>query len=113
MLIPSMLVQPYVENAIWHGLLHKETGGLLSVSVKTVNDNMLECTIEDNGIGRARASALKSKSATSNKSLGMQLTEERINILNQQTSLNGSIQIIDLQNGGQASGTRVIVSIPI
>ena len=112
--VPPLIIQPYVENAIWHGLLHKETGGMLSIAVKTTNDNMLQCTIEDNGIGRARASELKSKSATANKSLGMKLTEERITMLNQYASLNASIHIIDLENStGEATGTKVILTIPV
>ncbi|MEO6721564.1 MAG: histidine kinase [Ferruginibacter sp.] len=112
--VPPLIIQPYVENAIWHGLLHKESGGKLTVDIKTINDNMLQCTIEDNGIGRAKASELKSKSAPSNKSLGMKLTEERINILNQYASMNASIKIIDLtNNAGEASGTKVILAIPI
>ena len=111
--VPPMIIQPYVENAIWHGLLHKETGGRLSITVKKTNDNMLQCIIEDNGIGRARANELKSKSATANKSLGMKLTEERISMLNKYASLNASIEIVDLINDNEATGTKVILTIPI
>jgi sensor histidine kinase YesM len=112
--VPPLIIQPYVENAIWHGLLHKETDGRLSVYVKKTNDNMLQCTIEDNGIGRDKAMEMKSKSANANKSLGMKLTEERISMLNQYTALNASIQIVDITNSnGEATGTRVILKIPI
>jgi len=112
--VPPLIIQPYVENAIWHGLLHKESGGHLSIFVKKTNDNLLQCIIEDNGIGRIRANELKSKSATANKSLGMRLTEERLNMLNQYTSLNASIHIDDLKNDNdEARGTRVILTIPI
>jgi len=112
--VPPLIIQPYVENAIWHGLLHKESGGHLSIFVKKTNDNLLQCIIEDNGIGRIRANELKSKSATANKSLGMRLTEERLSMLNQYTSLNASIHIDDLKNDNdEARGTRVILTIPI
>jgi len=112
--VPPLIIQPYVENAIWHGLLHREAGGRLLVAISTTNDNMLQCVVEDNGIGRARAKELKSKSATNNKSLGMKLTEERINMLNQYTSLDASIRIIDLENdAGEAAGTKVILTIPV
>jgi sensor histidine kinase YesM len=112
--VPPLIIQPYVENAIWHGLLHKETDGKLFISVKKTNDNMLQCTIEDNGIGRSKAVEIKSKSANANKSLGMKLTEERISMLNQYTSLNASIEIIDLAGStGEAIGTKVILKIPI
>lgn len=112
--VPPLIMQPYVENAIWHGLLHKEQGGRLSVTIKKIKEDMLQCTIEDNGIGRKRANELKSKSATNNKSLGMKLTEERIVMLNQYASLHASISIIDLENErGEATGTKVILNIPV
>jgi len=112
--VPPLIIQPYVENAIWHGLLHKEAGGRLTIGIKMTSENMLQCTIEDNGIGRKRANELKSKSATNNKSLGMKLTEERIIMLNQYTSLNASISILDLENDSrEATGTKVILTIPV
>jgi sensor histidine kinase YesM len=112
--VPPLIIQPYVENAIWHGLLHKASDGRLLILVKKTNENMLQCIIEDNGVGRSRAMELKSKSANSNKSMGMKLTEERLNMLNQNTSLNASIEIIDLYDvHGQGAGTKVIVTIPI
>ncbi len=111
--VPPLIIQPYVENAIWHGLLHKETGGHLAIDVKLVNDSMLECTIEDNGVGRDKASELKSKSATTRKSLGMQLTESRISLLNKHAQLNASVEIIDLKAGDHPSGTKVILKIPV
>ncbi len=112
--VPPLIIQPYVENAIWHGLLHKESSGWLAISVMKSNDNMLQCTIEDNGIGRKKAKEMKSKSANANKSLGMKLTQERISMLNQHTSLNASIQIIDLaDSNGEPTGTKVILKIPI
>ncbi len=112
--VPPLIIQPYVENAIWHGLLHKETNGHLSVRVCMCSETMLEVVIEDNGIGREKARELKSKTATSRKSLGMQLTENRLSLLNKHAELNASIEIIDLQNGGsEALGTKVILKIPV
>jgi ligand-binding sensor domain-containing protein/putative methionine-R-sulfoxide reductase with GAF domain len=112
--LPPLIIQPYVENAIWHGLLHKETNGHLSVRVSMNGDSMLECVIEDNGVGRDKAKELRSKSATSRKSLGMQLTENRLSLLNKHAELNASVEIIDLKNGhGEAAGTKVILKIPV
>jgi putative methionine-R-sulfoxide reductase with GAF domain/sugar lactone lactonase YvrE len=112
--VPPLIIQPYVENAIWHGLLHKEQNGHLSIRLSMCSDSMLECTIEDNGIGREKAKELKSKTATSRKSLGMQLTENRLSLLNKHAALNASVEIIDLQNGGsEALGTKVILKIPV
>ncbi len=112
--VPPLIIQPYVENAIWHGLLHKASDGKLLISVKKTSENMMQCIIEDNGVGRSKAMELKSKSANSNKSLGMKLTEERLDMLNQNNALNASIQIIDLSDAdGRGTGTKVIVTIPI
>lgn len=112
--VPPLIIQPYVENAIWHGLLHKESGGHLSIKVCMCSESMLECIIEDNGVGRDKAKELKSKSATSRKSLGMQLTENRLSLLNKHAQLSASVEIIDLQNGGnEAAGTKVILKIPV
>jgi len=112
--VPPLIIQPYVENAIWHGLLHKETGGHLSVRVSMDGESLLKCVIEDNGVGREKAKELRSKTATSRKSLGMQLTEHRLSLLNKHAELNASIEIIDMSNGhGEASGTKVILQIPV
>jgi ligand-binding sensor domain-containing protein/putative methionine-R-sulfoxide reductase with GAF domain len=112
--VPPMIIQPFVENAIWHGLLHLEKPGSLLVKVSLNSHNMLECVIEDNGIGREKARELKSKTATTRKSLGMRLTEDRLTLLNQNAQLNAGIRIEDLKDEqGQACGTRVTLQIPI
>ena len=112
--VPPLIIQPYVENAIWHGLLHKESNGHLNIDVSLTDDSMLQCVIEDNGIGRERAKELKSKTATSRKSLGMQLTENRLSLLNKHAKLNASVEIIDMMNGdGKAKGTKVVLKIPV
>lgn len=112
--LPSLMIQPYVENAIWHGLLHKDGGGQLIINVKMTDKGMLQCIIEDNGVGREKAKELKSKSATSRKSFGMQLTQSRLALLNRHAELNASISIIDLEDiNKQPAGTKVILLIPV
>ena len=112
--VPPLMIQPYVENAIWHGLLHKESSGCLNVRIRIVEPLLLECRIEDNGVGRERAKELKSKSASSNKSLGMKLTESRLALLNRQSDMKASVKIIDLKDEkGQAMGTSVVLQIPV
>jgi LytS/YehU family sensor histidine kinase len=112
--VPPLIIQPYVENAIWHGLLHKEIAGQLTIHVSMITETMLQCTIEDNGIGRQLAKELKSKSATTRKSLGIKLTEDRISLVNKHAQLNASVDIIDLKlDNGQAMGTKVIIKIPV
>jgi hypothetical protein len=112
--VPPLIIQPFVENAIWHGLLHKDTAGRLDIRINLLDDNILECVIEDDGIGREKAKEFKSKSATTRKSLGMKLTEDRIAILNKHTSVHASITIQDLvAANGESAGTRVILKIPV
>lgn len=113
--VPPLIIQPYVENAIWHGLLHKESGGVLKIDISQVGSSMIKCVIEDNGVGRERAKELKSKTATTRKSLGMKLTESRLSLLNKYAEITASVEIIDLLNRADEApeGTRVILKIPV
>lgn len=111
--IPPMLLQPYVENAIWHGLIHRQGKGRLDLAI-TCQDGALHCIIEDNGIGREEARRLRSKSATRRKSMGMAITQDRITIINKLYNANASVEVIDLKDdAGQAQGTRVELWIPL
>ncbi|QHT66198.1 hypothetical protein GXP67_05715 [Rhodocytophaga rosea] len=105
--IPPLIIQPYVENAIWHGLMHKEGMGQLSIVVQQ-EAQWLICTIEDNGIGRKRAAQLKSKSATKSKSMGMQITAHRLELLHKLYGKQTRVEVVDLiDDSGEACGTRV------
>lgn len=111
--VPPMLLQPYVENAIWHGLVQKEGKGRLELVITRKNGH-LHCVIQDNGIGREASQALKSKTATNRKSMGMQIADDRIGMINKLYNSNASITVTDLRNGeGEALGTRVDIEIPI
>jgi tetratricopeptide (TPR) repeat protein len=110
-LIPPLLLQPFCENAIWHGLMHKEGHGHLSVAF-TVQHNILYCTITDDGIGRAKAGEIKSRSAEKLKSLGLQLTADRLALFNEDRSVQTFYRIEDLTDeAGNCKGTRVILEI--
>ncbi len=112
--IPPLLLQPFVENAIWHGLMHKDEGGTVRVQVETQDFASLRVTISDDGIGRQKAAEYKSKSATKSKSFGMKITAERIALINQLYNTQTQVAITDLTDaGGQPTGTRVVVEIPI
>jgi len=112
--LPPLIIQPYVENAIWHGLLHKEEGGNLDIHISIEGQNMLRCEIHDNGVGREKAKEMKSKTATTRKSLGMKLTENRLTLLNEHAHLNASVEIIDLKSEeNKPLGTKVILMIPV
>jgi len=108
-----MILQPYVENAIWHGLMHKEEGiGHLLLEIKK-EGNQIKFVIEDNGIGREKAMSIKSRSATKHKSFGMQITKNRIAIANELYQTNATIKIIDLKNEkGKSLGTKVVIYLP-
>jgi tetratricopeptide (TPR) repeat protein len=111
--IPPLLLQPFVENAIWHGLMHKEERGLLSISM-VVEDDTLVCFIRDNGIGRKRAAQLKSKSAEKHKSMGLQITAERLALLTGTGEAGHFFRIEDLYDAeGNAIGTQVVLTIKI
>ena len=112
-LVPSMLIQPFVENAIWHGLLHKEVPGRLIIRVKREED-LLVVEVQDDGVGRQKAQEMKSKSATTRKSLGLKITTDRLKMLHNRNGQQGSIVYIDLTNGdGEACGTLVRIKIPV
>ncbi len=113
--IPPMILQPYVENAIWHGLMQKkDSQGKIDLIIKQSNNSLI-CIIEDNGIGREAARKLKSKSSRNRrKSFGMKITKDRLDALNQLTKSKASVLILDLKDDeGVATGTRVELVIPI
>ncbi|HET6724000.1 MAG TPA: histidine kinase [Chitinophagaceae bacterium] len=114
--IPPMLIQPYVENAIWHGLMHKTNGteGLVKINISKNADDLL-CVIEDNGIGRKKAAELKGQKQNNHKrSMGMQITKDRIEIINKLYNMNASINIYDMEDmQGNAKGTKVELIIPV
>ena len=112
--LPSMVLQPFVENAIWHGLMHKQADekGIININIREENDRLL-CTIEDNGVGRERAQQLREKSVLKNKSMGMKITEERLRLLSQER-LEQLIRVTDLKDAlDHALGTRVEINIPL
>lgn len=106
-----MILQPFVENAIWHGLMPKKTSKKVSLEFSMLADDMLQCTIHDNGIGRAASARLKEEAAynnTNHKSKGLALVYERLNILQQQYQQSFEVTISDLTNTkGEIQGTKV------
>ncbi len=112
--IPPLLLQPYVENAIWHGLMHKSEGGTVTVEVSQPRGNLLHIEITDDGVGRERAGQLKSKSAGKHKSFGMQVTADRIRMINQLYNSHTQAQIVDLVDSeGEPCGTQISLDIPV
>ncbi|MBK8845560.1 MAG: histidine kinase [Bacteroidetes bacterium] len=114
--IPSLLVQPFIENAIWHGLLTKEGEKNLHVQFNSVSSNdKIECIVTDNGIGRQRAGELRQlKHGMHHESKGIKITQERIALLSYQIKDDVSVTISDLKDDAQhTSGTRVKLILPV
>ena len=110
--VPPMLIQPFVENAILHGMMHKPEGGLITISITDNGNSTLTCQITDNGVGR-KASAEIEKGEKAHKSVGMQLTRERLQDLNRKTKSELSYTITDLEDAnGNALGTQVTIVMP-
>src|SRR5690606_23312547 len=103
-LVPPLILQPFIENSIWHGLSNKASDGHIDISIKK-EDNMLVCTVDDNGVGRTLKPEVDS---TGNKSLGIRITKSRIDILNKKKHANGSLKMIDKEQG-----VRVEVKLPL
>ncbi len=111
--IPSMILQPFVENAILHGLVNKHEGiGKLNVSLRQEGESVL-CIVEDNGVGRKQANQIKTEKKRFYKGKALPNIEERLRIIEQNTGLNIDLNITDLYKGAQASGTRVSLYLPL
>jgi LytS/YehU family sensor histidine kinase len=110
--IPPLLIQPYVENAIWHGLMLKEGEKSLRLRISPYNGHLL-ITIEDNGIGRKKAAEMKTKDNRKNRSYGMQITRDRIELINKTLGINARVKVEDLTlRNGEPAGTKVHIYVP-
>ncbi|MGY8847635.1 MAG: tetratricopeptide repeat-containing sensor histidine kinase [Bacteroidia bacterium] len=110
--VPPMLIQPYVENAVWHGLRYRETIGFLLLHIAQKGSKLI-ATIEDNGIGRTKSQKLKTAHQQDYKSTGIANTKERIRLLNKLHGENFSVVITDLEKDEVAQGTRVEIEMPL
>ncbi|WP_421750322.1 histidine kinase [Croceimicrobium sp.] len=110
-LIPPMLIQPILENALWHGLSSKDSMGILALRIRLDNSN-LKIEVEDNGIGRAAASQRKNMNRSKGDSIGLQNIVDRLRIAFPD-SVDQPISIIDLYEGTEPVGTKVILEIPV
>ncbi len=112
-MVPPLILQPFVENAIWHGLLHKSGPGNLTVAV-TQPENTLTCTITDNGVGREASRQNKAASLNQKQSLGLKLTQERLALMHEQEQKKFKVEIFDLHDKeGNALGTQVVIEMEL
>ena len=107
--IPPMLLQPFIENAIWHGLRYKEEKGSLEIHLQQPEEDQLQITISDDGIGRAKSSKLKTSHQKKQKSKGLGIISKRIAILNSMYQNKIAIAVSDLLP--DKSGTKVVVTL--
>ncbi|WP_418512891.1 histidine kinase [Corallibacter sp.] len=108
--IPPMLLQPYIENAVWHGLRYKTEKGLLQIVVSKKTASEITITITDNGVGRARSRSLKTDHQKKQKSTAMNNIKKRVNILNTMYKDKVDVFVDDLSNA-QDTGTKVVVTL--
>jgi ligand-binding sensor domain-containing protein len=110
-MIPSLLIQPYIENAIVHGIAHSQKDNLQLLLKVSLHDNMIQYVIEDNGVGRVQSGLYNFKNKPKHISVGMKITEDRINNFNK-NCIKNPVQVTDLYDAnGEASGTRIMITI--
>jgi len=113
MQIPPMLAQPFIENAIEHGIKHRETLGHIDIRF-SLKDRTLVFEVEDDGVGRQKAREIEIQLNPEHKSMATSLTRERLVNLNRKLHRKIELEIIDLQNAlGEATGTRVVFGVPV
>ncbi|NRD20878.1 histidine kinase [Winogradskyella eckloniae] len=111
--IPTMLIQPYVENALKHGLLHKKDNRTLRITIAKPSEKIIECIVEDNGVGREKSKAINQKRKHQHKSFALKATTQRLDLLNFGKERKIGVEIIDLKNNQEPLGTKVVLQIPI
>ncbi len=112
--IPGMLIQPHIENAIWHGLMHKSAPGHLWLRFLKADEKTLVCEIEDDGVGRARAAEIEKDRPKNHRSTGLANIRNRLDLLNAQLAEDIRLDFEDLYDEqGQTRGTKVVVRMPL
>ena len=110
--VPSLLIQPYVENAIVHGIAHSDRTDLKLTVSATLENDYIKYVIEDNGIGRSQAEDYNKLNKLHHKSVGLKLPKTGLRLFNREENVNGYIKIIDLyDDNNKPAGTRVEVKI--
>jgi LytS/YehU family sensor histidine kinase len=106
--LPTMLIQPYLENAVKHGMINLERKGKICLEIHLSSNNRLTIKVMDNGIGRAKSKDIMSQRLGQRKSYGMDITSNRIELLNEIYNVNANIEYIDHIN---PTGTDVIITL--
>jgi LytS/YehU family sensor histidine kinase len=113
MALPPLLLQPFVENAIIHGLVPRKEAGLIEIDF-SIDRQCLICTISDNGIGFNKSQALKENLVSVHKSMALDITKKRLEMMEAYTSRTSKVEIKEITNkSGEPAGTKVVLSLPI
>lgn len=110
--LPPLLIQPFVENAILHGLVPKEGSGHIKVNFDVL-ENQLMCIIEDDGIGISKSKEMKQKSVQAHQSMALDITKKRLEIMEATISKSAQIEIKEIDKNQENAGTRVTLRLPI
>jgi len=110
--VPSLVLQPFLENALWHGLSPKKMDKSIYIEVSKLADDFVRITITDNGIGREASAKIKQNKLLKRKSLGIDLTKQRLANFSRHYTNSYKLNIEDLHEKNEAQGTRVIIDIP-
>jgi two-component system LytT family sensor kinase len=110
--LPPMIIQPFIENALKHGLFIKKGRKNYLLYFKLTND-ILICEIIDNGVGRKKSEEIKARNSRTYQSFSTEATDKRMDLLNSYNDKHYSFEIIDLYEAEKSLGTKVIISIPI
>lgn len=110
--IPTMIIQPFIENAVLHGIMHKEGEGEISISFFD-RENHLEVNVKDNGVGRKAAAIMNINRDRPHNSFGIDATKDRLLALKPETATPSGIEIVDIEEAGTAAGTLVKIYIPL
>ncbi|MPS74300.1 MAG: tetratricopeptide repeat protein [Chryseobacterium sp.] len=110
--IPSLLLQPYVENAIIHGVVPKEGKGFIDITFQQIDENLI-CTITDNGVGIERSKMGKTNFVNAHKSMAMEISQKRLETLEQLENKKIELDITELNNNEIVLGTQVLIKLPL
>lgn len=113
MAIPPLLLQPFVENAILHGVVPKKERGNIAIHFSVENEKLV-CTVTDDGIGFSKSKELKENSVTVHKSMALEITRKRLEVIQAFTATTSQVSINELTaDNGDVAGTRIILNLPI
>ena len=112
MALPPLLLQPFVENAIIHGLIPKSDKGTINIDFSVENNNLI-CAITDDGIGFMKSQELKENLVAMHKSMALDITRKRLEMMEAYTSKTANVNIKEIIENGKVTGTKVVLKLPI